>query len=1174
MAHYSIISSQGQHPTLFTGAPRYVGAYLKPGYLEFSEIGSPTAINWHVGDYVVYTRTGRTYRLYGTPKAAEQAEANKYGAAFLYENVQFFDDVKQLELCPFSDLVPGDNTVHFSTQGTISFFGKPANVAERIQACLENQYGANSWAVTVVTTSDADLLEILNTEVEFSVSGVNCLEVLDKVYETWNNLGWSYSIVGGKNTITIGAPNDRTAANTTESYSYGNGLVRVEKSIANADEIGTRLFAYGSMKNMDATYYRGLDIYNAESVDIEHLMIPIANWGTTSSKPDARKAYIQDATAVANLGLIPRTAYFDGTGDLPDIHPTIERMTIGEVYDATGVEYQPNLSKWSRSDRIDEIVAVTNPSDQGAASDMGKKFNETISSHLDAVSASKNEGQIDQKIWEGTTTKSGRMVIKLGQNALTFTTMSGWTTPVFSNMMLEVVGASGWGKDVPLTVTKTSTNVWSVTLPETVTIEDTTAGIVQLYVFGYVFRSEGDNYNGTRTYTFATNSATTVEVGVEYTLSKTFTVRIPQIGFDIEQYAALGEGKTISMKTGMCAGRDFEIKEVAYQSATDSWLLTLYRSNDEDLNILFPNTDYPIAVGDQYVLLDIAMPEMYVTVASNRLLAAAQKLLADICTEQPFYAPQIDAKVVYNESRVLLEGLWMDISFNGVQQYALIDSITIDENGSNIPTYEVALRQKKGLDWTENIGSSSSGKSSVSVSGGTTQETNGTVTSIGVTVPTGLEVEGSPITSSGVINLKLASGYKIPLESELSGYFEINSGRATEVDLKSAYSYFGTRAGLLFDVTAEASVASSPAHLMLRNLGTAQSPKYALYTPYAIISGGDQIVIDGTPGGGGSGGSTPNLWELIDVSGSIDGKPSAQKILVFNPSATDKNGDTGAWEYANMPTGSITSVALAEGASNGTIHLVVNGVAASDVAVHGLGSFAYKSSLSASDIPDISATYQTKYDFTIRGESGESYNLESIALGASAGASAYQLPVTGIPSTDLAQSVQDSLALADSALQSISTLSLFGKTYDGTANVSVALSDVRSSLDAVYHPLGGGLAVDFNARNINAVNGIVVGYNHSNDGSTGDSYRRVYFGGLGYYIELKDYGDENTHNYAFHANAPFVSDGDQVVTDGSSVTPGGGGSGGGGIPHVPITKDAWETLTNPDPATIYLIYES
>ena len=880
MAHFSIISSQGQHPVIFTGAPRYVGAYLKPGYLEFPEIGSPTAIGWHVGDYVVYSRTGRTYRLYGTPKATEQSEANKFGAAFLYENVQFFDDMKQWELCPFTDLVPGDNTVHFSTQGVVSFFGKPSNVAERLQACLENQYGTGSWEVRIVDTSDADLLEILNTEVEFSVSGVNCLQVLDKVYDTWNKLGWAYTIENGKNILTIGAPNDRTAANTTEGYSYDNGLVAVEKSIANAAEIGTRLFAYGSMKNMDATYYRGLDIYQAESVDIEHLMIPISYWGTTSSKPDARKAYIQDASAIAKMGVIPRTAYFDGTGDLPDIHPTIERMTIGEVYDAGGAGYLPDLSKWSRNQRIDEIISANNPSDEGAASDMGVRFKESISGTLDAVTevGPANE-YIEPDIFTTTLTKSGRLVLKFGRNAQTITINSAWDAR-FNVATLEVSNGSNL-EAVPLKIEPVSSTSFTFVLPEQVVIQNAVAGTLRVGL--NIFVLDNAPTAQTDTVTIGMDGTTTIEGGVVYMLDKTFSVTIPQIGFDIEKYAELGNGKKISMKTGMCAGRDFEIRDLSYQSSTDSWLLTLYRSNDEDLNILFPNVDYPIAAGDQFVLLDIAMPEMYVTVASQRLLEAAQKLLADISEEKPFYAPQIDAKKVIDESRILLEGLWMDISFNGAQEYALIDSITIDENGSNIPTYEVALRQEKGLDWTENIGSASSGKSSVSVSGNESIDPKGTVTSVGLTAPAGMEVEGSPVTGAGILELKLAQGYKIPLISELVNYFEQDGDIPGLIKLKSAYNYLGPRKGMIFEPTAESDVADSPAHLMLRNFGTSEDPNYALYTPYAIVSAKDQVVISGTPGGGGGGGGATFLPDLEDVSDDLYA-PTAGMVLQYSGS--------------------------------------------------------------------------------------------------------------------------------------------------------------------------------------------------------------------------------------------------------------------------------------------------
>lgn len=46
----------------------------------------------------------------------------------------------------------------------------------------------------------------------------------------------------------------------------------------------------------------------------------------------------------------------------------------------------------------------------------------------------------------------------------------------------------------------------------------------------------------------------------------------------------------------------------------------------------------------------------------------------------------------------------------------------------------------------------------------------GSVTSVGLTTPTGLTVSNSPITSSGNINLSLASGYAIPTTSSLSQY--------------------------------------------------------------------------------------------------------------------------------------------------------------------------------------------------------------------------------------------------------------------------------------------------------------------------------------------------------------------------------------------------------------------
>lgn len=53
----------------------------------------------------------------------------------------------------------------------------------------------------------------------------------------------------------------------------------------------------------------------------------------------------------------------------------------------------------------------------------------------------------------------------------------------------------------------------------------------------------------------------------------------------------------------------------------------------------------------------------------------------------------------------------------------------------------------------------------------TTYTTNtGTVTSVGVSVPTGLSVTGSPVTSSGTITISLASGYSIPTTAKQTNW--------------------------------------------------------------------------------------------------------------------------------------------------------------------------------------------------------------------------------------------------------------------------------------------------------------------------------------------------------------------------------------------------------------------
>lgn len=82
---------------------------------------------------------------------------------------------------------------------------------------------------------------------------------------------------------------------------------------------------------------------------------------------------------------------------------------------------------------------------------------------------------------------------------------------------------------------------------------------------------------------------------------------------------------------------------------------------------------------------------------------------------------------------------------------------------------------------------------------------------------------------------------------------------------------------------------------------------------------------------------------LVEIKTLADGKQTAQQVL---------NAITN--ELAKHPgidkVGTVTSVSISEGATNGTIKYSVNGAAATEVKVKGLGSLAYKSSLSKGDV--------------------------------------------------------------------------------------------------------------------------------------------------------------------------------------------------------------------------------
>lgn len=101
-----------------------------------------------------------------------------------------------------------------------------------------------------------------------------------------------------------------------------------------------------------------------------------------------------------------------------------------------------------------------------------------------------------------------------------------------------------------------------------------------------------------------------------------FTVTLKDIGFDINNYL-LGETATLSMKDGMCGGRDFEITKC--EKHGNKYILTCTRVYDDGIKLFFPYKNYNIKSGDKFVLLDISMPDVYIKAHSQRLLSSAKK---------------------------------------------------------------------------------------------------------------------------------------------------------------------------------------------------------------------------------------------------------------------------------------------------------------------------------------------------------------------------------------------------------------------------------------------------------------------------------------------------------------------------------------------------------------------
>lgn len=720
----------------------YNGTFMEVSSITVT-VESPAPIAFAIGDYIDWDYDGLRYTLDTAAGVEKQARRDSVGNAFVYENLVFLSPLNATDRVEFLDVVLG-NTNDFHTNTEFSFYGTAWDYAKRLEANLCRLYGSGSWKVRIWTggtcydTSPATDLDTGAWENKLvDVSGIKCLAGFQQIYDLWG-CAYVFSVVSGVNYVDFYDDFEQYAkawqvggVDKIFAYGKGNGLYKIRHAPDADHVLVTRLRAYGSGENIPANYYLNSSAYHVDGNEsselaISHLMLPASQW-TKNGVKHPSNAYIEQNVDL--YGVWEGVMIWDGSdSDLGDIRPTIYGLTIQDLLDlmTAGTSYRPDASKWpDTSQRIDKIITGAAPTDNGAVAEAG----------------------YDYTVVESTgSTSSGALDTKKVSSDVDFSDIVMNTTPSVSHLAdYRIVVTSANDKvvsfDVPSSVASSIDSVTATltpfvggvriedaTFPCSVAEEDISVTVGEvLYTKRYYIRlldSAGSPivfstmYTGAVTFLLRAHinyaSGSTVgQIDVvrnEYVVAfnllrgnkaidKFFSVTIPQVGFDVA--AAVSKGAKLCMRSGANQPREFQIVSVRYLDSSDTWYLRCKRTVDQSISTYFPNCDYVIATGDEYYLVGIIMPSLYVEIAAQRLLEAATAWLAEHSKPRMLSAVDVDNKIMAAEGIVLKEGMSLPLSDTDLnitpqnQESRIIDNIRIEEGTDAVRTFTITLRDKK-----------------------------------------------------------------------------------------------------------------------------------------------------------------------------------------------------------------------------------------------------------------------------------------------------------------------------------------------------------------------------------------------------------------------------------------------------------------------------------------------
>lgn len=626
-------------------------------------VSSETPVDWRIGDYIIYR--GQEYTLSVIPATSKQARRNSVLGAFSYEGVKFRSCSDELTRCKFLDVVPRQNTAYYTGLTDFNFYCPDVNqLAERIQANLDRLYTENRWTVTVANAGS-----VKNKVV--SVSNIYCWEALALV-ESEFDLNF---VIRGRNII-IGD----TGELLSRYFEYGKdkGLFKIERSTDDSQQVVTRLRAYGNTTNMPVRYYANVGLM---------CYIDLAEFTKTGTGQEA------DYMTLAVPADKASRMKFKNSISVESVNYTkyVFKVRLGK---ATGTVW------FADNGNNESYINFTADSDAGTPSEMA------------ALTAEYNKGERICYVLSNYDKDKWYTGWKVGDPDNRFPDNMNCRHLMLPGFPYKSLKEWADGKTLPEWDGKYSQDIYD---PFIDSKNADALGIREATIFFDGSEDRDDIYPSIEWMKDGEGNALNV-VKVGSTIEDdgvfdgnvsipNFKITIADIGFNPMDYA---DGTpTISMKDGMCGGREFEI--VGAKKVSLGYELTLKRLPDSSLDLYFPYRNFQIREGDKFVLLNIEMPSVYVDAASEELLRQAKEWLAkndyvvykySLSIDELFMQRQHDAHIANNEDSLhdtikagsVLHFEDADLDIVGA---ITIDKLEIKEGEYLLPQYSVTLSEDK-----------------------------------------------------------------------------------------------------------------------------------------------------------------------------------------------------------------------------------------------------------------------------------------------------------------------------------------------------------------------------------------------------------------------------------------------------------------------------------------------